>query len=273
MSMCVHAMHCSVWDPACMHTCIHGTNAHVYMTTYIHVVNGMAGNFRVLGCKVCWLPHAVKCSNCKWAVCHNTLPLQLVVGSRGCWQCTHTLRLSTAASFPRRATKVQGGEMLYEFTSPATIWKWKQVVTQARASGLVMFNRIIHLTCVWSILYPIESQRNWTTTHNLHQTCILCDTYYKQVHFVQFQPALMEVNMEVIYTFACCIILGTQNTLYIYMWHLVGWMNRISIHHFCASWIHWLYEHLIKQSHTCTLHHDSTIDRAGRSQHSVYSLD
>ena len=70
--------------------------------------------------------------------------------------------------------------MLYEFTSPATIWKWKQAVTQARASGLVMFNGIIHLTCVLSILYPIESQHscNWTTTYNLHQTCILCDTYY-----------------------------------------------------------------------------------------------
>ena len=26
-------------------------------------------------------------------------------------------------------------------------------------------------------------------------------------------------------------------------------------------------------NHTCTLHHDSTIDQAGKSQHSVYSLD
>ena len=150
--------------------------------------------------------------------------------------------------------------MLYEFTSPATIWKWKQAVTQARASGLVMFNGIIHLTCVLSILYPIESQHscNWTTTYNLHQTCILCDTYYMQVQFIQLQPALMKVNMEVIYTFACCIILGTPNTLYIYMWHLVEWMGPISIHHFCASWIHWLYEHLIKQSNHTHVHYTTT---------------
>ena len=102
--------------------------------------------------------------------------------------------------------------------------------------GLVMFNGIIHLTCV---------------LNNLHQICILCDTCNTQVHFIQFQPALMEV----IYNFACCITLGTPNTLYtlfLHTWHLVGWMGPISIHHFCASWIHWLYEHLIKQPHMYT---------------------
>ena len=47
-----HALHCL---RPCMHAHMYTwhTNAHVYMTTLIHVVNGVAGNFRVLGCTTC----------------------------------------------------------------------------------------------------------------------------------------------------------------------------------------------------------------------------
>ena len=152
-------MHCSVWDPACMHTCIHGTNAHVYMTTYIDVVNGMAGNFRVLGCTVCWLTHAVKCSNYKWAVCHNTLPLQLVVGVKGlltvhtysdCQQLPHSPGEPLKFKVERCCMNSQA---------------LQQSESENRRShrlgllGLVMFNGIIHLTCVLS-MYNVQ----WCTT-------------------------------------------------------------------------------------------------------------
>ena len=81
--------------------------------------------------------------------------------------------------------------MLYELTSPATTESENRQSHRVGLLGQVMFNGIIHLTCKLSTLYPIESQRscNWTKMYNFHQNCILCDTYYTQVHFIQFQPA------------------------------------------------------------------------------------
>ena len=73
-----------------------------------------------------------------------------IIICQGAADSAHILRLSTAASFPRRATKVQSGEMLYEFTSPATGY--------IGLLGLVMFNGIIHLRyLLLRLLYPIES--------------------------------------------------------------------------------------------------------------------
>ena len=170
------------------------------------------------------------------SVIYNTLPLQLVVGVKGlltvhtysdCQQLPHSPGEPLKFKVERCCMNSQA---LQQSESDN---RWSHRVGLL---GLVMFNGIIHLTCV---------------LNNLHQTCILCDTYNTQVHFIQFQPALMEV----IYNFACCITLGTPNTLYtlfLHTWHLVGWMGPISIHHFCASWIHWLYKHLIKQPHMYT---------------------
>ena len=61
-----------------MHTCIHGTNAHVYMTTYNYIY------------------------------VHIYIYINICQGAA---DSAHILRLSTAASFPRRATKVQSGEI------------------------------------------------------------------------------------------------------------------------------------------------------------------
>ena len=56
----------------------------------------------------------------KWQVISECLAVPFVYICQGAADSAHILRLSRAASFPRRATKVQSGEMLYEFTSPAT---------------------------------------------------------------------------------------------------------------------------------------------------------
>ena len=131
----------------------------------------------------------VKCSNYKWVVCHNTLPLQLVVGVKGlltvhtysdCQQLPH----STGGSLKFKVERCCRISQALEQSECENRWSHRVGLL-----GLVMFNGIIHLTCVWSILDPIESQRscNWTKMYNLHQNCILCDTYYTHAAFGHFK--------------------------------------------------------------------------------------
>ena len=102
----------------------------------------------------------VKCSNYKWVVCHNTLPLQLVVGVKGlltvhtysdCQQLPH----SPGGSLKFKVERCCMNSQALQQSESENRWSHRLGLL-----GLVMFNGVIHLTCVLSIQYPIESQHS-----------------------------------------------------------------------------------------------------------------
>ena len=153
-------MHCIVWDPACMHTCIHGTQMlmctwrHIYMWSMEWQVASECLAVRFADSHM-----QVKCSNYKWAVCHNTLPLQLVVGVKGLLTvhtCSDCQQLPHSPGEPLKF-KVErccmNSQALQQSESEN---RWSHRLGLLR---LVMFNGIIHLTCVLS-MYNVQ----WCTT-------------------------------------------------------------------------------------------------------------